>query len=72
MTSSLDIGNILETIRDEARVSVPHAREACLQMFDPEALNTFVIVGGKDSSKAPIGKEPIVGLTKRAYLRTFR
>jgi class 3 adenylate cyclase len=38
VTSSLDIGDILEIIRDEVKVSVPHAREACLLMFDPEAL----------------------------------
>jgi len=35
VTSSLDIGDILEIIRDEAKVNVPHAREACLLMFDP-------------------------------------
>jgi class 3 adenylate cyclase len=39
VTSSLDIGDILETIRDEAKVSVPSSREACLLMFDEEALN---------------------------------
>jgi class 3 adenylate cyclase len=38
VTSSLDIGDILEIIRDEAKVTVPHAKEACLLMFDPEAL----------------------------------
>ena len=38
VTSSLDIGDILEIIRDEAKVTIPHAREACLLMFDPEAL----------------------------------
>jgi len=37
VTSSLDIGDILEIIRDEAKITVPHAREACLLMFDPEA-----------------------------------
>jgi class 3 adenylate cyclase len=38
VTSSLNIGDILEIIRDEAKTTVPHAREACLLMFDPEAL----------------------------------
>jgi adenylate cyclase len=38
VTSSLDIGDILEIIRDEAKVTVPRAREACLLMFDPEAV----------------------------------
>jgi class 3 adenylate cyclase len=37
VTSSLDIGDILEIIRDEAKITVPHAKEACLLMFDPEA-----------------------------------
>ncbi len=39
VTSSLDIGDILEIIRDEAKTTIPHAREACLLMFDPEALH---------------------------------
>ncbi|MGD8984849.1 MAG: GAF domain-containing protein, partial [Desulfobacteraceae bacterium] len=39
VTSSLDIGDILETIRDEAKVTVPSSREACLLMFDEEALH---------------------------------
>jgi class 3 adenylate cyclase len=38
VTSSLDIGDILEIIRDEAKITIPHAKEACLLMFDPEAL----------------------------------
>ena len=38
VTSSLDIGDILEIIRDETKITIPHAREACLLMFDPEAL----------------------------------
>lgn len=37
VTSSLDPGDILEVIRDEAKVTVPHAKEACLLLFDPEA-----------------------------------
>jgi hypothetical protein len=37
VTSSLNIGDILEFIRDEAKEIVPNAREACLLMFDPEA-----------------------------------
>jgi class 3 adenylate cyclase len=40
VTSSLDIGGILETIRDEAKVTtIPPAMEACLLVFDPEALH---------------------------------
>ena len=38
VTSSLNIGDILEIIRDEAKITIPRAREACLLMFDPEAL----------------------------------
>jgi class 3 adenylate cyclase len=37
ITSSLDIGDILEIIRDEAKITFPHAKEACLLMFDSEA-----------------------------------
>lgn len=37
ITSSLEIGNILEMIRDEVKETLPHAREACLLMFDEEA-----------------------------------
>jgi len=37
ITSSLNIGDILEIIRDEVKVSIPQAREACLLMFDQEA-----------------------------------
>ena len=37
VTSSLNIGDILEMIRDEAKVSLPKAEEACLLLFDPEA-----------------------------------
>ncbi|UCF85584.1 MAG: GAF domain-containing protein [Desulfobacteraceae bacterium] len=39
VTSSLNIGDILEMIRDEAKITVPNSREACLLMFDPEALH---------------------------------
>jgi class 3 adenylate cyclase len=39
VTSSLDPGDILETLRDETKLTVPHAREACLLLFDPEAKN---------------------------------
>jgi len=38
VTSSLNIGDILEMIRDEVKVTLPHAREACLLIFDNEAL----------------------------------
>jgi adenylate cyclase len=37
VTASLNIGDILEIIRDEAKVTVPHASEACLILVDPEA-----------------------------------
>ena len=37
ITSSLNIGDILEMIRDEVKTSVPNAEEACLILLDPEA-----------------------------------
>lgn len=37
LTSSLDIGDVLEIIRDEARTSIPNLQEACLLVIDPEA-----------------------------------
>jgi len=37
ITASLDIGGILEEIRDEARVIFPKAREACLVLYDKKA-----------------------------------
>jgi class 3 adenylate cyclase len=37
VTSSLNIGDILEFIRDEAKVTIPYAAEACLLVFDPDA-----------------------------------
>ncbi|MBW1774137.1 MAG: guanylate cyclase [Deltaproteobacteria bacterium] len=37
MTSSLEIGDILEIIRDEVKETLPHAKEACLLMFDQDA-----------------------------------
>jgi class 3 adenylate cyclase len=39
ITSSLNISDILETLRDEAKVSIPHLQEACLLLVDPEAAN---------------------------------
>jgi transcriptional regulator with GAF, ATPase, and Fis domain len=39
VTSSLDIGDVLEIIRDETKVTIPHAQEACLLMFDPDAVH---------------------------------
>ena len=39
ITASLNISNILETIRDEAKVSIPNLKEACLLLIDPEAAN---------------------------------
>lgn len=37
ITSCLNIGDILEIIRDEVKNTVPHAREACMILVDPEA-----------------------------------
>jgi class 3 adenylate cyclase len=37
ITSSLDIGEVLEEIRDEARVIFTKAQEACLVMYDKDA-----------------------------------
>jgi class 3 adenylate cyclase len=37
ITASLNIGDILENIRDEVKITVPHAREACLILVDPDA-----------------------------------
>ncbi len=37
ITATLNIGDILETIRDQVKITVPHAREACLILVDPEA-----------------------------------
>lgn len=37
ITSSLEIGDILESIRDEAKSSMPHVKEACLLMLDQDA-----------------------------------
>jgi len=39
LTSSLDIGDVLETIRDEARSSSQDLQEVCLLIIDPEAEN---------------------------------
>ncbi len=37
ITATLNIGDILETIRDQVKITVPHAKEACLILVDPEA-----------------------------------
>jgi len=37
ITSSLKIGDILEIIRDEAKMSIPGTREACLLLLDSDA-----------------------------------
>jgi len=37
ITSSLNIGDILEIIRDEAKLTIPNTREACLLLLDPDA-----------------------------------
>jgi len=39
MTSCLNISEILEIIRDEVKITVPHAEEACLILVDPDAIN---------------------------------
>lgn len=39
ITASLDITDILESIRDEAKISIPKLEEACLLIVDPEAEN---------------------------------
>ncbi len=39
ITSSLNIGDILEMIREEAKQTVPSLQEICLLMIDPEASN---------------------------------
>ena len=37
ITSCLNIGDVLEIIRDEVKITIPHAREACMILVDPEA-----------------------------------
>jgi class 3 adenylate cyclase len=37
LTSSLNVGDILEMIRDEAKVTITKTREACLLVFDSDA-----------------------------------
>lgn len=37
LTSSLNIGEVLEMIRDEARATLPQLHEVCLLVVDPEA-----------------------------------
>jgi class 3 adenylate cyclase len=37
ITSSLNIGDILEMIRDQAKVTIPQAQEACLLVLDEDA-----------------------------------
>jgi class 3 adenylate cyclase len=37
ITASLNIGDILEMIRDNVKEIIPHAREACLILVDPDA-----------------------------------
>jgi class 3 adenylate cyclase len=37
LTSSLNIGEVLEIIRDEARTTLPKLKEVCLLVVDPEA-----------------------------------
>jgi rubredoxin len=39
LTSSLNIGGVLELIRDEARATLPQLQEVCLLVIDPEAQN---------------------------------
>lgn len=37
VTSCLNIGDILEIIRDEVKITIPHAEEACLILVDADA-----------------------------------
>jgi class 3 adenylate cyclase len=37
ITSCVNIGDMLEAIRDEIKTTIPHAQEACLILVDPEA-----------------------------------
>jgi GAF domain-containing protein len=37
VTSTLNISQILELLRDEARLTIPHAEEVCLLLLDPDA-----------------------------------
>ena len=37
VSASLNIVEILETIRDEVKTTIPHAKEACMILVDPEA-----------------------------------
>jgi len=37
ITATLNVGDILENIRDQVKVTIPHAKEACLILLDPEA-----------------------------------
>ena len=37
ITSCLNIGDILEIIRDEVKITIPHAEQACLILVDPDA-----------------------------------
>ncbi len=37
ITATLNIGDILETMRDQVKITVPHAKEACLILVDAEA-----------------------------------
>ncbi len=39
MTSCLNISDILEIIRDEVKITVPQAQEACLILVDPDAIH---------------------------------
>lgn len=39
ITASLNISHILEVIRDEAKATLPHVKEVCLLLLDPDAAN---------------------------------
>ena len=39
VTACLSIADILEIIRDEVKTTIPHAKEACLILLDPDAVN---------------------------------
>lgn len=72
ITSCLNIGDILEIIRDEAKITIPFAKEACLLLVDPEApsytrplhctmekenINCHMCKRGKDIVQQALGKQ---------------
>jgi len=83
ITSTLNIGDILEMKRDEVKVAVPHAQEACLLMLDPEALrytrplhctlyknriNCQLCKRGRETIKAALDKKHIFNSARQSHL----